>query len=188
MCIPSQCVSLTVWWQQRIIFWGEVRLKVLLCCISAPSHAGDDCENAGADADANARWRRGKQCSSRTQCVKLVVRCSNSHLKRIFWVVDSSKKLWKDAYKMGLHRFLNSFSFYSLAGVWRDLKLNYTDLTNMCMYMCVHIHFFPEIPHKSRVMEGVSQVVQAGGSKTHGDLTVSLWIAKWLLCFLSVWR
>lgn len=44
----------------------------------------------------------------------------------------------------------------------------------MCMYMCVHIHFFPEIPHKSRVMEGVSQVVQAGGSKTHGDLTVSL--------------
>lgn len=65
--------------KNHILRWDKA--KGYSCAIfPASSHAGDDCENAGADADANARWRRGKQCSSRTQCIKLLVRCSNSHL------------------------------------------------------------------------------------------------------------
>lgn len=31
--------------------------------------------------------------------------------------MGSTKELWKNTYKMGLHSFQYSFSFYSLAGV-----------------------------------------------------------------------
>lgn len=30
-------------------------------CLLAPPHARDDCKDAGADADADARWRRGQR-------------------------------------------------------------------------------------------------------------------------------